>query len=474
MTMNPLKLKHWFAPVLLLTATASASYATTDPDTLLMGLRGHGDRAAQICGRIPGCAILGDKTREFDNGNTFVQVQGEMTNRRVIVALPDFMDANQLMEALIKVNTARISAARQVVVYADIPLTQVLVLDQQRETIRVDLPSLFRTAGAELVGIGARSYPLLLQARAAPIRDVNATYVANLSHGELAAELATALGVPYQPSADGLPPSGARVFLVAPSADPVNETFFRTLATIRRLSDRGAQVHLVTPYLPYARSDKVDQPNVTVTGRLVADLIQDAGTRTVTFVRPHAPQSQGFFSIPTFNVSGRETIQQGLAGYRVELVISPDAGFQKDATFYADDLGVPVGVINKQRDPISGEAKLVDISGPSVQGRTVALIDDETASGGSLAKGAAFLKKLGAAKVIAIVTHLAGNAAKATESPDIDAMVVTNTLPMQTGRAGNLNVLSVTPEVAAKLRPLVRTYAGAGQCELQLKGAGDL
>ncbi len=217
----------------------------------------------------------------------------------------------------------------------------------------------------------------------------------------------------------------------------------------------GSQITLVSPYLPYARSDKKDQYGVAITGRLAADMIETSGTDAVSFVRAHAPQSEGFFKIPTIQTMGRKTINAFLANLNVEQIISPDAGFQKDATLYADDLKVPVSVVNKQRNLQTGESKLHGISGPKVKGKIVAIIDDETASGGTLGKVAEFLKKLGAAKVVAVVTHLSGNADQALNSVAIDSLAVTDTFKI-TKQHSKLSVLSVAKEISDDLKKVLK------------------
>ena len=42
--------------------------------------------------------------------------------------------------------------------------------------------------------------------------------------------------------------------------------------------DFAARLTAVVPYMCYARSDKKDQPRVPITARLVADMIEVAGT----------------------------------------------------------------------------------------------------------------------------------------------------------------------------------------------------
>src|ERR1700712_3238391 len=92
----------------------------------------------------------------------------------------------------------------------------------------------------------------------------------------------------------------ADVFVVQPSCPPVNEGLMELLIMIDALrSASAARITAVTPYYPYVRSDKKDEPRISITARLVADLLQAAGANRVIAVDLHSPQVQGFFSIPS-------------------------------------------------------------------------------------------------------------------------------------------------------------------------------
>ena len=99
------------------------------------------------------------------------------------------------------------------------------------------------------------------------------------------------------------------------------------------------------------------------------------------------------------------------------------------------------------------------MSGIDLAGRTVAIIDDETASGGTLALAAKYLKERGAARVLGVVTHLTGDAKAALDSGAIDELAVTNTLPVGLS-SPKLRVLSIADELAAALRD----FTAPGDC----------
>jgi ribose-phosphate pyrophosphokinase len=446
-----------FAAVLAasLILCGASSPALSNP--LMVGLRGHDSEIKQACAVITGCEVLASDSKEFENGNTFVRVSGDVANQTVIVQIPDVLTPDELMETLIKIRTISINGAAQTIVRIESPSADLKMKTSEGELIDLNFETLFSAAGAELLTRNNESK------RLSPIQKIQnfkqgfgpqKIYIMNGTYPELTAQIAKYTKLPIITQFDSNL-TGSLVYLVSPSIAPVNENFFKTLHQISEIKSKGGEVALITPYLPYARSDKVDQPGTAAIGRLIADLIENAGAKAVFFVRAHAPQSTGFFSIIARNISGRKTIDKFLQQLHVDMIISPDAGFQKDATLYAQELGIEVGVINKQRDPTTSKTHIFGMSGPSVVGKTVALIDDEIASGGTLSEAAQFLKASGAAKVIAIATHLAGSAEKVLASPNVDLLAVTDTLPVVKNNNPKLVVLPIAKEISNEINTFI-------------------
>src|SRR4029453_9079007 len=91
----------------------------------------------------------------------------------------------------------------------------------------------------------------------------------------------------------------ADVFVIQPSCPPVSDGIIELLMTIAALTPaRGGRIPAFLPYFPYARSDKKDRPRISITARLMADLLQTAGADRVLTMNLHSPQVQGFFRIP--------------------------------------------------------------------------------------------------------------------------------------------------------------------------------
>ncbi|KAL1627316.1 ribose-phosphate pyrophosphokinase [Diplodia seriata] len=189
---------------------------------------------------------------------------------------------------------------------------------------------------------------------------------------------------------------------------------------------------------------------VAQAGTLVADLLTCAGADHVITMDLHDPQYQGFFDIPVDNLYGRHLlrkyIQYHIPNYQEAVVVSPDAGGAKRATAIADALGMPFALIHKERRPtqITDRQNATMMLVGDVAERTAILVDDLADTSNTITRAAKLLKKEGATKVYALVTHgiLSGDAIDRINASAIDKLVVTNSVD-QTEHLEHCNKLEV-------------------------------
>ncbi|KAF2861553.1 ribose-phosphate pyrophosphokinase [Piedraia hortae CBS 480.64] len=224
---------------------------------------------------------------------------------------------------------------------------------------------------------------------------------------------------------------------------------------------------------------------VAQAGTLVADLLTCAGADHIITMDLHDPQYQGFFDIPVDNLYGRNLLSKyiehhilpnsGAAGAANRsgaaeasalekfIIVSPDAGGAKRASHIADSLGLDLALIHKERssrpaptnttNPLRGSMLLVG----NVTGRTAILIDDLADTCHTITRAARLLKKKGAEKIFALVTHgvFSGDACERIVESDIDVVVTTDSVD-QMGHVercgGKLRVLEVGPVFAEAIR----------------------
>jgi ribose-phosphate pyrophosphokinase len=202
---------------------------------------------------------------------------------------------------------------------------------------------------------------------------------------------------------------------------------------------------------------------VAQAGTLVANLLTCAGADHVITMDLHDPQVQGFFDVPVDNLYGRPLlkryIQSHIPNYKDAVIISPDAGGAKRATAIADGMGIEFALIHKERRP----TKITDRQNASmmlvgnVADRVCILIDDLLDTGNTITRAAKLLKKEGATKIYALLTHgvFSGDAINRIKASAIDKLVVTNSVPQNEHKAllgPKLDVLDISPIFAEAIR----------------------
>lgn len=229
---------------------------------------------------------------------------------------------------------------------------------------------------------------------------------------------------------------GKHVFIVQSTCRPVSSTVMETLIAldaVRRASAR--EITCVIPYFGYARQDRKARPRQPITARLMADLLEVSGADRIITIDLHAPQIQGFFKIPTDDLSVVSIIGQYYRAKHIEneiVVVSPDHGGATRARKLADTLpGSTVAIIDKRRTK-PNVAEAVNLIG-DVQGKTAILIDDIIDTGGSLMNAVEMLYKKGATDVYAACSHgiLSGDALDRIKKSDIRELVITNSIPLK-------------------------------------------
>src|SRR4030042_531379 len=101
--------------------------------------------------------------------------------------------------------------------------------------------------------------------------------------------------------------------------------------TARHASAR--RIHAVIPYYAYARSDKKDEPRISIAARLVADLLRTAGASHVITMTLHSPQVHGFFPMPADHLTAESVFINHFKKTDLSntVVVSPDIGHAKRA-----------------------------------------------------------------------------------------------------------------------------------------------
>ncbi len=282
------------------------------------------------------------------------------------------------------------------------------------------------------------------------------------------------------------------------------------------------EVRLVSPALPFMRSDRVfskaDQSGNmkyefnTVNALHFAELLKDAGVRKVVGIEPHSRDGVKHYR-GVFGRKKAKFINMGdfyadmiKADYEIiddkgnclVMVGSPDGmnkpgdfgmararsfgdalfkGTLADAFAHTRDFRERPYMFGIHKERInSKETEIVGFHG-DVDGKTCIIIDDIISGGSTTLQAAEELKKRGARDVVAIATHAVlvnGAAKRLTESPFLDRILLTDTIPGVVDKLDEnqltdhhkVVIRSVAPLVVQAIEPkfkphkkLIRAYA---------------
>jgi ribose-phosphate pyrophosphokinase len=224
------------------------------------------------------------------------------------------------------------------------------------------------------------------------------------------------------------------VFILQSLSPPVNEHLVELLMMLDIARGAAArEIHAIIPYYSFARSDKKDAPRISITARLVADLLGTAGATHVMTMVLHSPQVHGYFSLPTDHLNSRPVLKTHFQEHDLSntIVVAGDMGRAKSAARFASDLGLPVAAGNKTRVSDT-QVKVDGLVGHNVVGFTKALIyDDEIATGGSILELSRILVQQGIKEIWLACTHgvfVHGGLDRIAAVPEIKEIVATDTV----------------------------------------------
>ena len=226
---------------------------------------------------------------------------------------------------------------------------------------------------------------------------------------------------------------GDDVYVIQPTHPPADNLMelLILLDAARRASAR--RVTAVIPYFGYARQDRKDQPRVSITAKLVANLITRAGADRVITMDLHAPQIQGFFDIPMDHLYSSAIFIDYFRKKNIPnlAVASPDVGGIKMARSFAKRLDADLILIDKRR-PKANEVEVMNVIG-NVEGKNVLIVDDLIDTAGTFVNAVKALKQSGAQDIYGACTHpiLSGKAIERLTRSEIKSVVVTDSIPQK-------------------------------------------
>ena len=246
---------------------------------------------------------------------------------------------------------------------------------------------------------------------------------------------------------------GRDVFLIQPTNPPAENVLELLILIDAAKRASAARVTAVIPYYGYGRSDRKDQPRVSIAAKLLANLMTAAGADRVLSIDFHQHQIQGFFDIPVDHLYAAPVFRRYYEMKKLDnlVVVATDVSAAKMARGYARRLGGDLAIIDKRR-PAPNEAEVSNIVG-DVEGKHCIVPDDMIDTAGTMVSAIEVLKERGALDIYVLATHplFSGPALERLASADVKEITVTDTVPLAPGlqeALPNLTVLSVASLLA--------------------------
>jgi ribose-phosphate pyrophosphokinase len=140
------------------------------------------------------------------------------------------------------------------------------------------------------------------------------------------------------------------------------------------------------------------------------------------------------------------------------VVIAPDVGASKKARNFAQELGVPLAIVEKRRALDGSKTRALNLIG-EVRGRNAIIFDDEIDTAGTVMEATHFLRDQGARDVYVCATHpvFSPPAVERLRAANLKEIVITNTVPVtEEKRLPNMTILSVGPLLGEVIRRIHR------------------
>lgn len=208
---------------------------------------------------------------------------------------------------------------------------------------------------------------------------------------------------------------GDDVYIIQAVDDPnsncsVNDNLMALMTAVHAAFQADADnITVVMPQYPYSRQER-RKTREAITAKLVANMLEMAGAKRVITLDIHSEAIQGFFNsakLEDLHASSVfvDYLQEFLRIDPINMVVtSPDVGSAERARHYSKRFGIDLAIVDKARD--YSQASTIEsmrLVG-NVKDKSVLLVDDIIATGGTLVNALKLLKGKGAEKIIVMAS----------------------------------------------------------------------
>ncbi|MDG5490258.1 ribose-phosphate diphosphokinase [Psychroserpens sp. SPM9] len=173
---------------------------------------------------------------------------------------------------------------------------------------------------------------------------------------------------------------------------------------LRRMAIK--RIHLLLPYMPAARQDRVMIPGESLSVKVYADMINGLNLESVTIFDPHSEVAPALLNNCKV-ISNYKFIEQVIKDINSEVIlISPDGGALKKIYKVSEFLGgLPVVECSKKRNVKNGKLEGFKVYEDDLFGKDCLIVDDICDGGGTFIGLAEELKTKNAGRLYLAVSH---------------------------------------------------------------------
>jgi len=276
------------------------------------------------------------------------------------------------------------------------------------------------------------------------------------------------------------------VVIICTHAPGIHDQLFELFHIIDAVVNADAkEIMLAFPYYDYSRSDKKDQPRISVMSRFLAEIFNNLDISKKLILDPHNDHVLQYFRPTANGISAvllltdyleKEFLTAELK--KNSVVVFPDNGAATRYREVSRILNLPTAYIDKQR--ISGKTAPLGVIG-NIRQKHCLLFDDEILTGGTAIGDANILLATGASSVIFLAIHpilssgelpTSALIQKLQDSP-IEKFIITDSVPVSHKIVGasKFKVISIANLLAEAIK---RSILGESLTELYQPGKVSL
>ena len=244
-----------------------------------------------------------------------------------------------------------------------------------------------------------------------------------------------------------------KCFVIQSLCNPVNDNLMELLISVDALKRAHAsKIVAIIPYFGYSRQERRCRIGEPISAKVVSKIISHSGIDSVVVADLHAPQIEGFFDIPVYNIPNFDIFVNDIKNIKKFdpdnfVMVAPDVGAAKKTRKFSTYLKCDMAIIDKHREK-ANVSEVMNIIG-NVESKNAILIDDMIDTAGTISNAAEALVKSGAKNVYIYATHAvcSGNAFERLASPYIKQIVFSDSIPLKKN-LDNIKILSLSDTIS--------------------------